>query len=693
MNSQSAASLINILGFLTGTALYGMLLAMTLEARQAEKAQAEKAGLAANRLPLLTAVCGLIWNLGSFAAFGLVNFRESVALSVLPLWLTAVAFAALGLLPAVVVHSVLRNASAEVIRARARHWLARLAYGLSIAAGLLHLLAALRQSIVPSHIALHLLTAGFVVLIVALLLLLRRQSLWRQAGWLIALAIFTVSAQHLSHHEGENYPWWLELIGHHSSLPLAFVILYQDYRFALADLFLKRALTLLTLVALAGGLYALTGWIWIRLSAAGVHEAPTMSILLCLWFGLTLCYPALQRGVRRFVDAVILQRVDYEALRQEIAQAITEHEAAEPMLDEVCQLLAQALTAREVTWHERRAASAEADSDTVAPWLLPLIQRAGKYRAHKQARLLLPRAEAPTQRANEHDDTPEATTEVVIPTSEPPQYRLRIGALSGGRRLLSDDLALLETVALMTARRLDVMRVTHERIAHTLREQEMSALATEAELRALRAQLNPHFLFNALTTIGWLIQSAPERALSTLLKLTTLLRSVLRHSDEDLTTLGAEIELIETYLEIERARFEDRLRVRIDVPAELREIRLPALLLQPLVENAIKHGITPLRAGGEILLVGYLDAATQRLHLQIRDTGAGANAQQIAQGKTRGIGLSNVERRLQTHYRGQAQFNIHTAPQQGMMVELVLPMTQAERKPGKKEMKATGRTR
>jgi len=147
---------------------------------------------------------------------------------------------------------------------------------------------------------------------------------------------------------------------------------------------------------------------------------------------------------------------------------------------------------------------------------------------------------------------------VIVPTSEPPQYRLLIGELAGGRRLLSDDLALIESVAVMAARRIDAVRVVHERCARDLHEQEMHKLATEAELRALRAQINPHFLFNALTTIGYLIQSAPDRALETLMRLTAPLRGVLRHSEGEFLTIGEEIDLIESYLEIERARFEDR---------------------------------------------------------------------------------------------------------------------------------------
>jgi LytS/YehU family sensor histidine kinase len=151
-------------------------------------------------------------------------------------------------------------------------------------------------------------------------------------------------------------------------------------------------------------------------------------------------------------------------------------------------------------------------------------------------------------------------------------------------------------------------------------------------LRALRAQINPHFLFNALTTVGYLIQTAPDRALETLMRLTTLLRGVLRHSDGEFSTLGEEIDLIESYLDIEQARFEERLRVMVDVPARLRALRIPALLIQSLVENAIKHGITPQRGGGEVVILARMASWTARsntpqtfaddmLQIWVRDTG------------------------------------------------------------------------
>src|SRR5262249_32758674 len=176
--------------------------------------------------------------------------------------------------------------------------------------------------------------------------------------------------------------------------------------------------------------------------------------------------------------------------------------------------------------------------------------------------LLLPSNQSRTSRRAK-EPAARATT-ILTPTAEPPQYRLTIGEMAGGRRLMSDDVAFLEAVAVMTARRNDAGRALHQTSPRGPPAHETTKLATEAELRALRAQVNPHFLFNALTTIGYLIQTAPGRALETLMRLTALLRGVLRRSEGEFATLGEEIELIESYLDIERTRFEDRLHVTID---------------------------------------------------------------------------------------------------------------------------------
>ncbi len=645
MNSQAAATIINLLAFITGIVLYTMLLLMLLGARGNDA----RANAPTNKLPLATALLGLGWNLGAFAVFGLGQLGASVALG----WIQAIAFTALGFLPAVVVHSVLRRGEAMRGLSLCLTWAA---YGLSGVASVLHLVNALAAQPVPSHIALHLLTFGFATLIVLLLLLTlqRWQQWWRSAGWVIALAVFAVSASHLSHHEGEDYAWWIELVGHHSSLPLALVILYQDYRFALADIFLKRALSWLSLVGVAAALYFVVAAP--LLASWSASDPRVVGALLALWIVTAVLYPALKRGAHWIVDAILLQRVDYDVLRTDIARAAAQAEAPEALLDEVCRRLALALTAQRIVWECR----------STSPLSVPLVRRT-----------FLPRRKA-SQLMDAVTREPKNTAVIPVLTTEAPLYQLLIGELSGGRRLLSDDLAMLEAVALVVARRIDAMRVTHERYEHELRAQEMAALASDAELRALRAQINPHFLFNALTTIGYLIQAAPDRAVQTLLRLTGLLRGVLRRSAGEFTTLGEEVELIADYLEIEQARFEARLRVTIDVPASLCALRLPALLLQPLVENAVKHGIAPLRAGGEVIVRARLEVATQTLHLSVQDTGAGASLARLQQGQQQGIGLANVERRLRGHFGDHARMHVETAVGEGLKVELLIPMTASE---------------
>jgi LytS/YehU family sensor histidine kinase len=252
---------------------------------------------------------------------------------------------------------------------------------------------------------------------------------------------------------------------------------------------------------------------------------------------------------------------------------------------------------------------------------------------------------------------------------------LTVAPLTRGRRLLSDDVSTLEAIVTSAARRIDAIRVTQERLDREIREREMSRLATEAELRALRAQINPHFLFNALTTIGYLIQTAPPRALQTLLRLTSLLRGVLR-SEGEFTTLGRELDVIEAYLDIERARFEQRLRVTFDVPPKLRHIRLPALVLQPIVENAVKHGVAPRADGGEVSIVARVEPGVPpRLSISVCDTGAGASPETLREGRERGVGLRNVERRLHGQYGPAASLSIQSTPGAGTIVNLRMPIT------------------
>ncbi len=581
VGAPHAAELLNVVGFVTGAALCAMLLGLVLRARStADRSDA---------LPLFTAVLGLVWNLGELGDY-LLNRAGHIGPES---WLSAVSFAALATLAAVVVHSVAR----DVRRGRA---VIAVAYACSAAATVLQFRTLALGDARPSALAFTMLTVAFGAIALPLAFLTRAQTNGRRALWMLGLALFAVSANHLGHFHDEAGGWLAELVGHHAVLPLAFAILYQEYRFALADLFLKRALTLLSLVAVAVACYAALA----TLPPGPLAEA----LLLACWVLTAVLYPALRRGLSRFVDSALLGRQDYAQLRADLNAALRACDATDGVLDRTAEVVATAMNARRVWWVDSSAA-------------LPTDTR--------------------------------LTTGIDVPTTEAPHYRLLVGDLVGGRRLLSDDRAFLDAAALAAARRLDAVRLSLERFDQRLREEEMERLATEAELRALRSQVNPHFLFNALTTIGYLIESAPPRALKTLLRLTSLLRSVLR-SEGEMTTLGRELELVEHYLDIERERFEERLRVQFDVPPALRALSMPCLLVQPLVENAVKHGVAPSVGGGDVRVQARLhtEGTRQTLVVSVANTGAPLSAEPDTRAAR--VGLNNVERRLAGHFGDRA---------------------------------------
>jgi LytS/YehU family sensor histidine kinase len=179
--------------------------------------------------------------------------------------------------------------------------------------------------------------------------------------------------------------------------------------------------------------------------------------------------------------------------------------------------------------------------------------------------------------------------------------------------------------------------------------------------------------------------------MDTLLRLTSLLRGVLRRTTSEFGTLGDELDLIEAYLEIEQARFEERLRVTIDVPAALRALSIPPLLVQPLVENAVKHGIAQSAGGGEVVVAAFLEADAdhsegagqhqQQLRLSVRDTGVGSTEAALARGRSRGVGIASIEHRLRCHYGEHASLRISTLPDVGTTVDLVIPVHPARRRP------------
>jgi two-component system, LytTR family, sensor kinase len=631
MSPSHAASLVNVTGFIAGTALYSMLLVMVIRPRGAT----QEGRIGIDRLLVLTAVLGLTWNVEAFVSNGLHDF----GVTPLPRFAQALAFTSLGFLPAVVVHSVLR-AGLSRLTSPASLIMVVAAYALSGSAAAIQLGSALRGSVVPSISGLQLLTVGFGALIVPLAIVTRGQPGARRALWMSALAVFAVSALHLSQRERLQPSWPIELIGHHASLPLVLSILYQEYPFALADVFLKRALTLVALITTALLAYVAMATYGLLAAAPDGGNLPAL-LFLGVSLGAALLYPALMRLSTWFVDAVVLRRADYDMLRARIARRLAESDTSSAALDSVCQAIGPPLNATSVEWQETS----------------PLTDTEGLAVVNVPSRGV--------------------SADVLVPTTDRPRFSIIVRDLRGGRRLLSDDVAMLESVAQLLARRVDAIRIEHERSEQSVREQEIRRLASEAELRALRAQINPHFLFNALTTIGHLIDAAPDRAVTTLLQLTELLRRVLR-SDGDLSTLGAELSFVTAYLDIEQARFEERLTVDIEVPAGLHVAVIPTLLIQPLVENAIKHGVAPFSRRGRLAIRARVEAtgAASVLVITVEDSGPGLRDVERASSRP-GMGLKNIEERLLRAYGGQGTLRLISTAGSGTTAEVRLPFTRA----------------
>ena len=205
------------------------------------------------------------------------------------------------------------------------------------------------------------------------------------------------------------------------------------------------------------------------------------------------------------------------------------------------------------------------------------------------------------------------------------------------------------------------------------RELSVSRLENElaqARLQALQAQLHPHFLFNAFNSIAALMHRDVDAADRMLSRLGELLRRVLRRSSVQFVTLQEELEFIELYLEIERTRFGERLQVSFEVDDEARGAVVPHLLLQPLVENAVRHGIAPIASGGRLEISALPEG--DALCIEVRDSGRG-----LPRGWTPakvGVGLTNVRTRLEHLYGARHTFRIESPPGGGVRVRIRIPL-------------------
>lgn len=216
-----------------------------------------------------------------------------------------------------------------------------------------------------------------------------------------------------------------------------------------------------------------------------------------------------------------------------------------------------------------------------------------------------------------------------------------------------------------------VGHAVHFARATRMRERELE----DARLRTLRSQLQPHFLFNTLNTIASFVRDEPLKAERMIARLSAMLRSSLHRASAQEVPLREELDLLEPYLEIERMRFEDRLRIEVDAEPAVLSARVPSLMLQPLVENAVRHGVARRTGSGRVAI--HARREHDRLRIEVRDDGVGLEP---ADGERSGIGLANIRARLRRLYGERQSFTLEDASGSdgGVVATVELPLVTDE---------------
>jgi len=579
--------LLNLLGHAAGITAFGAFLVLLARSPRRDIG-----------VPAAAAALALCWNLGSFTALlaePAAQFQAAVS---------ALSLALLSLLPCTLLHLALGTE---------HRWLAAAGYAVGAVAAAIHITIAAGVPVASAGTGIASINYGFGSLsIIGAVLLARGGSRRTHSGMrtLAAMALFLLALSFV--HFGRAHEpgaWMHELVFHHAGIPLALFVLLQDYRFLLMDVFVRLAGSVLLAAAFAGTI------LWaadlLGLVQAASETALDLAAFLVISGLSILAYPAIVQRLSAWAENGIFGRKDVRSATGAIGTMKADGENA-------------LLTG---------AAGAIAEFASAEHW--KLLDASSDVRATKSETVPAPCLDA--LHAAGH-----GWSEAVVPLRDGvgAQRLLLLGAREGGRRYLSVDLADLDLLAAAVATRVEAMR-----------REEQDSLLRDAEIATLRAQINPHFLFNALNALNAIIPAAAADARKTLLNLADIFRYSL-NSKQQLVPLADEIDIVEAYLQIERLRLADRLTTRIEIDERVRFKRVPALSIQPLVENAVKHGASRMAKGGEVRITAREESGG--LRVQVTDNGPGFDTQ--AQPGL-GHGLRSVERRLQLCYAGAVQFH------------------------------------
>ncbi|MBI1765157.1 MAG: histidine kinase [Acidobacteria bacterium] len=462
------------------------------------------------------------------------------------------------------------------------------------------------------------------------------------------------------------YGWqseWLAFAEQQAPLLMMFGMTFYFRDFRLSNVFIKASVRLLTalLLALGSGVWLL--WELPRVvrqiavfPTAGSVIAATacLTLLLC---GFVWLLPKLDY----LVDGWLFREPDYAAVTRQCWENLAHEEEAETMFASVAQFARTTLLLEDTR---------------IIPLVAPLVAfDTAQHAATLNSGELCELKPGDPLRARMGEEV-----EFLAPIRVGGQVTHVLAIAPGAQRrnLLDSELSWLRGLAGQVSSRLESLALERARQAQQNKEERLRRQITEAELRALRTQINPHFLFNSLNTIADLIVANPQQAERVTVQLAKIFRHVLRGSECPMISVREELDFLKTWLDIEALRFGDRLRVQFTMDESLAAASVPSLILQPLVENALKHGLAP-KIGGGTLQVSVRRIGKQ-LSLMVEDDGLGFArdpATLMAANETarngHSIGLRNVAERLATSYGGRAQMNCETVATGGSRVTLLLP--------------------
>lgn len=594
--SLHAPILVNTIGHCAGAIAFGILLYLFL--LDWRRATAER-----SLLPSIAAGLAFLWNTGSLIGMATAPSGDPIADMII-----AGSFSVLSLLPAVLLHISLRSRPRFL-------WVT--GYVVSVIAVALHIGDLITTAPRFHYAAILLVTIGFGVLTLASVLQEAfsgpHDGSGRRLAGAMVLFLFAISFVHFeSAHDIKA--WSGEAALHHAGIPLALFVLLQDYRFLLLDAFIRFLVN--------GILAAFTVWISFRLEAklgliARAYHDPFYAGLIFVGACLVLSvFVYIRVRVQRFLTRAVFLRSNSDKTVSKLREIGATIHSEGDYLPAAAKAIAEFLSARrfEVTVES-------ADGLSVPEKAIAILDAARNRRVHKWAHAMAP-----------------------LRFSRGDAHVLLLGSRRGGRRYLSEDLEMLERLTTIVSEQVE-----------RIRSAEMQALVAQAELRALQAQINPHFFFNALNTLYGVIARENPTARQLVLNLAGLFRYSFA-VNSGLSPLAEEIKIVRAYLEIEQLRLGSKLCTQFDIDDSVLSAEVPVLSIEPLVENAVKHGVACRQGDGFVRL--SIRRHGDSIMVAVSNSGAFHEFSEDAGGH--GIGMANVRRRLTLCYGVASDLEIST---------------------------------